>query len=69
VPAWPFGASCHIDELASVFPLVDGLIRTALDTEWGMPNKHIFLALISCYLLCINIGILVSIGVLNLAMS
>jgi hypothetical protein len=62
VPTRPFGASFHIDELASVFPLADGLIRTALYTEWGMPNKHIFLALISYYLLCINIGILISIG-------
>jgi hypothetical protein len=57
-----FGASSHIDELASVFPLVNGMIRTALDTEWGMPNKHIFLALVSCYVPCINIGILVSTG-------
>jgi hypothetical protein len=27
-----------------------------------MPNKHIFLALVSCYVPCINIGILVSTG-------
>jgi hypothetical protein len=37
---FPNGASCHIDELASV---VDGTIRTALDAGWGYNYNNIVL--------------------------
>lgn len=43
---FPQGADAYIDELASVIPIADGSVRTALDTGCGVCFLFLFLVLV-----------------------
>jgi len=45
---FPQGADAYIDELASVIPIADGSVRTALDTGCGVSFNVQFIILIIC---------------------
>lgn len=46
---FPQGADAYIDELASVIPIADGSVRTALDTGCGvLINQNFFLYVCAC---------------------
>jgi hypothetical protein len=61
---FPNGASAYIDELASVIPLADGTIRTALDTGCGvcLTNTYFFHCLSAIY----SIALVVVVSVASL---
>ncbi|CAL2258915.1 unnamed protein product [Prunus armeniaca] len=52
---FPQGAGAYIDELASVIPISDGSVRTALDTGCGLSKSCMYVASWGAYLLKRNV--------------
>ncbi|GFZ02029.1 S-adenosyl-L-methionine-dependent methyltransferases superfamily protein [Actinidia rufa] len=48
---FPQGADAYIDELASVIPIADGSVRTALDTGCGLTCRALFFACLSAFIM------------------